>query len=274
MLIPCWRRDDFLSVTLEHIKNANRSDEYCYVFLVDRGHTQDVLNVVDNFPLCKEVRKTPPHRYRGNSYNILEGYKFAVDVARDCESSLVYLIEEDIWIGKDFFDFHETVQGQYDPFCLSAVRCQNDATQYPQEPESVYYHSTFQSLGISWKLDRLREVVKHARPEYYRSMNSYIRSLNPTSEYGMMWTEQDGLINRLVEMSDTKCMYPYIGRAYHAGFVGYNRPGEALVGSLSERIEKLKSMSKEEMNSHARVYKDIAPVDLETDYMVSEYKLK
>jgi hypothetical protein len=205
---------------------------------------------------------------------VLEGYKFAVEASHECESKLVYLIEEDIWIAKDFFDFHETVQSQFDPFCLSAVRCQNDSAEYPKEPDSVYYHNTFQSLGLSWKLDKLKLVAQHAKPEYYRNMKGYIRALNPKSVYGTNWTEQDGLINRLVESSDVKCLYPYVGRAYHAGFVGYNRRGVPLDGTLEERVATLKSMTQDEMNERAMEYKDIKPIDLLIDYKVKQFNRK
>ena len=152
--------------------------------------------------------------------------------------------------------------------------CQNDTTQHPQDASSVYYHNTFQSLGLSWKVDKLAQVVKHARPEYYRNMRGYIRALAPKSTYGDSWTEQDGLINRLAELSDVKCLYPYVPRAFHAGFVGYNRRGTPLDGSREERIAALKSMSAEDMNNHAIEYKDITPIDTIIDHQVKEYVLK
>lgn len=274
VLIPCWRRDDFLAVTLEHIVNANRADQYCYIFLVDRGFSPNVLGVIESFPLCKDVRIMNPHRYIGNSYNVLEGYKYALELTPQCESELIYLIEEDIWVGKDFFDFHETVQSQYSPFCLSGVRCQNDPTQYEQNPAAVYHHHTFQSLGLSWKPKNLKLVADHAKPEYYRNMKGYIRAMAPNSKYGTSWSEQDGLINRLVEVNNVQCMYPYVGRAYHAGFVGYNRRGRPLEGSLEERVQTLKTMSKEDMNERAIEYKDIESIDCSIDHGVKEFILK
>lgn len=275
VLIPTWRRDDFLQITLDHIIAANGSDkDKCYIFLVDRNFHQDVVDVIAKFPLCKEVKFAPQHRYFGNSYNVLEGYKYAVENSKNCNSNLIYLIEEDIWIGKDFFDFHEKIQAENDAFCVSACRCQNDPNPKEKEPASIYYHSTFQSLGLSWKPSMLSKVTAHARPEYYRNMKGYIRSLAPKSVYGHSWTEQDGLINRILELSPNKCIYPFIPRAYHAGFVGYNRRGTPLQGTHEERLAALRKMTAAEMNARAEEYKDITPIECEKDYAVERFELK
>lgn len=274
VLIPCWRRDDFLSVTLDHILKANGAEQNYYIFLADRGSSSGVMEVANNFPLAKEIRLNPPHPYHGNSCNVLEGYKFAASIAEHYESQLIYLIEEDIWIGKDFFDFHQKVQAKFDSYCLSAVRCQDDDKTHEYDPSSVYCHPTFQSLGISWRVDKVKEVAKHARPEYYGNNQEYIKSLAPHSKYGMQWTEQDGLIKRLVELSGSKCMFPYVPRAFHAGFVGYNRQGTPLTGSREERVKMLKQMSQQDMNDRATEYKDITSIDTDLDHKTMEFTLK
>ena len=40
------------------------------------------------------------------SFNLLEGYRYAHMVARALKSELVYLLEEDVWIARDYFSFH------------------------------------------------------------------------------------------------------------------------------------------------------------------------
>jgi hypothetical protein len=274
VLIPCWRRDDFLAVTLDFIKEANGADKNHYVFLIDRNFHSSVVDVAKNFPLDRSLRFSPQHRYHGNSYNVLEGYRYALQIAAEKQSQLVYLIEEDIWVGKDFFDFHERVQSQHDCFCLSAVRNQMHDTVYPAEPESVYHHFGYQSLGVSFKPRHLSTIVKHAGLDFYRHMLSYVRRHFPKSRYGNAWCEQDGLINRIAETSPVQPLYPYVPRAYHAGFVGYNRQGKPLEGSLPDRINTLKTMTAEEMNDRALQYKDITKIPLEVDYGVQQYVLK
>ena len=191
------------------------------------------------------------------------------------EGNLIYLIEEDIFVGKDFFDFHERVQTKYDSFCVSAVRNQNDGRMLTGElgsnPADVYKFGKFQSLGLSWKPQYLSKVTQHAKIEYYCSMERYLSRTFPQSSFGTMWTEQDGLINRLMEAGHYDALFPTVPRAYHAGFVGYNRQGAELAGSLEDRIKVLKSMTGDEMNAKANTYKDITPIDLSVDYGVTEY---
>jgi hypothetical protein len=274
VLIPCWRRPDFLTVTLEHIRNAKRAQANRYVFLVDYGFCPDVLRVIASFPFTHEVRHAPQHAYHGNSFNVLEGYKYAAHLARRYRSRLVYLIEEDIWVGKDFFVFHEVVQAQFDSFCVSAVHNQNDVSQYPPDASSVYYHPAFQSLGLSWRVDRLDVITAHAQPDYYGNMTAYLKSIAPESRHADGNSEQDGLINRLVEMSPIKCLYPYLGRAYHAGFVGYNRHGRQVTGPLPRKVAALRSMPQDEMNARASARKDIRSIDLTMDYDVRQFVLR
>lgn len=256
------------------MKEAENADKNFYVFLVDRGFHTQVVDVIKNFPFDKAIRFTPQHRYHGNSYNVLEGYKYGLSLCESKKSDLVYLIEEDIWVGKDFFTFHEKVQSQHPAFCVSAVRNQNDPTPHPALPEAVYYHTTFQSLGISYKTDSLKQIAKHAQPEFYRHMLQYVKRHFPKSRYGTSWCEQDGLINRIVETNPTQCLYPYVARAFHAGFVGYNRQGKSLEGSLENRVAKLKSMSDSEMNELAKEYKDITSIPLEKNYEVNSFEVK
>jgi hypothetical protein len=274
VLIPCWRRDDFLQVTLDYIQQANGADRNIYVFLLERSFVIGVHHVANNFPLEKIVHRTSHHTYRGNSFNVLEGYKLAMRLADHHESEIIYLIEEDIFIGKDFFDYHERVQSQFsNAFMVSGVKNQNDNTEKPQDPSKVYTFNRYQSLGVSWQPNRLPLILEHAVPEYYRSREAYLGKKFPKSVFGSNWSEQDGLINRLMEKHDLHGIYPCVPRAYHAGFVGYNRPGASLRGSLEERVQRLKEMGEEDMNSLAHEMKDIKQVPLSIDYGVKEFSL-
>ena len=89
------------------------------------------------------------------------------------EGNLIYLIEEDIFVGKDFFDFHERVQTKYDSFCVSAVRNQNDGRMLTGElgsnPADVYKFGKFQSLGISWKPLAIRKDTLVSKSTLLRS---------------------------------------------------------------------------------------------------------
>ncbi len=272
VLIPCHSRADFLNVNLNLIEEANNSDKQIYLFLIDRGFDPEIIQVINKFKLDKSIHYTPKHNFRGNSYNLLEGYKFAYEKYQDSE--LVYMLEEDIFIGKDFFDFHERVQSQFESFCVSAVWCHVDNREFPNEPASIYCKEHYQSLGVSWRREYLKEVVKHANPKYYRNMLAYCVSQFPKSKYGRSFSEQDGLINRIREQQNNAgIIYPIIPRAFHAGAIGYNRPGKKLEGDLETRSKLLKSMSKEQLNEMATHMKDIKPCSL-IDYGIIDFEYK
>jgi hypothetical protein len=278
VLIPAWRRADFLTVCTERILAANGADKNVYVFCLDRTYSTEVDHVARTFPLEKVIRYTPNHRFNGNSFNVLEGYKLCSTLAVKHLARLVYLIEEDIFVGKDFFDWHERVSDQHEAFCYSAVRNQNDermtSGELGKDPSHVYRHGKYQSLGVSWRPKYLSEVIKHAKIEYYSANERYLTRTFPKSAFGSMWSEQDGLINRIMEAGEHTAIYPTVPRAYHAGFIGYNRKGSQLPGRLEERASLLRSMTGEEMNAKAEVYKDITPIDTTIDYGVTEYQLK
>jgi hypothetical protein len=269
VLIPCWKRDDFLSVTLDYIKTSDLCDKYIYIFLLDRDFSPHVENIANRFSLEKIIHKTPRHKFKGNTYNILEGYKISINLSKQHNSQLIYLIEEDIFIGKDFFSFHENIQSKYDSFCVSAVKNQNTNEELSNDPNIIYYGNKFQSLGISWKLHNLEKVINHANCNYYSNMQRYLYKTFPKSTYGGNWPEQDGLINRIMEQDKLQAIYPHVARAFHAGFIGYNRPGENLKGTLEERIHLLKTMNKDEMNNRAKLHKDINPCNLNGNGIVN-----
>lgn len=270
VLIPCWRRADFLQCTLDFIKKANNSSDNCYVFLVDRGYSDDVLKVAQNFELDKEIRFTPNHNYRGNSYNVLEGYKWAYNVAMEYKYDLVHLIEEDIFIGVDYFDSHCIAQSSYDSFFVSACRNQDNAIIYEECPDCVYLFSSFQSLGISWKLQNLKKITQLANIHFYRNPSAYLKKTFPNNPISHI--EQDGAIQKVREKENGQGLFFNVPRAFHAGFHGYNRSGRPLEGTLEERVAALKSMSQDEMNARAHDYKDITPIDLRKDYGVKIFK--
>lgn len=285
VLITSFNRDDFLSVMLDYILKADKCDEHVYLFSLEKNYNKNIDGVIDRFPLEKIVRKNPMHPYRGNSLNTLEGYKYALSLVSKYNSNLIYLIEDDIFIGKDFFSFHSLVQSKFDSFSVSAVKNQNlkhhpEIVKDPEliysikEPNAVYKFPQYQSLGVSWKPENIRKVVSHGIEEYYRDMRKYVLKYFPNSRYNNIWVDQDGLIDRIMEVNNYQVIFPYVPRAYHAGFYGCYRRGTPLVGQLEQRVERLKTMTQDEMNAQAiPQYKDIEKCNL-GGYGITDFVMK
>lgn len=225
VVVTCWCRPELLAVTLEYIQRAAHAEEHLYTFRPDRGGTPEVLDVISSFRLPKVVTKVV-HSYPGNTYNTLEGYRQVVGMAGQLRARLIYLIEEDVVIAPDFFDFHRRVQSEFgqEAFAVSACRNQNwKGHLHVPDPEAVYKFPRYQSLGVSFRPQVLRGVLAHAKPEYYSSMGDYLRRTFPNSKYELLFAEQDGLIERVMEACGGEVIYPYRPRAFHVGWYGYHR---------------------------------------------------
>lgn len=271
VLLPCFRRPDFLAANLAYIQMADGWENNLYYFSVDvkEGNAPDsqVLKVIKAFPGEKRV-KVRGNSYHGNSFNVLEAYRECFAWAQDSGASLIYLIETDIFIGRDFFTFHEGVQAISDEFYVSACDNLTCSREYllPPDPAGVYPFHNFQSLGISIKVQWFPSILEHAVPDYYENMKGYVEETFPESRYRGRYFEQDGLINRVMEAQHSEGLFPFVARAFHAGFHGYNRRGTALAHEipLEERKNQLMAMTEQEMNHRAgsAKYTDIRKCDL------------
>ena len=108
VLIAAWRRPEFLLMSLSYVLAATHASEHEYIFILDFGYDPLVLAVAKAFPMPHtHIHFAPKHEFiGGNSFSTLEGYRYAHMVAKTVGSQLVYLLEEDVWIARDYFAFH------------------------------------------------------------------------------------------------------------------------------------------------------------------------
>lgn len=277
VVIPCWQRADFLWACLHRLSVAEGADDYHYLISIDRKPAVDVQNVAYEFrntsPLKTTIIHHADHPYRGNSYNTLTAYTRACAMT----DKLVVLVEEDIFVSKGFFTFHERAHQQGKRFTVSACRDQNAPT--PPIPSThdartvCYDRYRYQSLGVSFQADTVRYVLGAvAGSDYFEQMVETLARLFPNTSLPRGQAEQDGLFDRVLEelshRDGTGMAYPIVPRAFHAGFVGSNRSnGRALTeGSVEDRGKRLLAMSQDEMNALADPsYRDIVRCDLELE---------
>lgn len=274
VIVPAWQRPEFLRACLYRLSVADRPHIH-YLISLDRGHTPEVSQVADWFRDSVTggthrvtVMRRVNHPYRGNSYNVLEAYRHAYNMA----PTLIHLVEEDIFVGADYFDYHDDAHQMHPhAFCVSAVRNQAwpPGTEPPADDTAVYAHTSYQSLGVSFRPGIVRRFLLHAKPGYYSNSSRYLRSRFPRSSIPAGHSEQDGLINRVREQWGEVTIYPHSPRAYHAGYFGYNRRGHwngpGADGSIDERAGVLLRMSAEQLNVRARHYPDFTTIDLDQE---------
>jgi hypothetical protein len=224
--------------------------------MLDRGHSREVMTIAKESGLGEIVTQRP-HKFHGNSFNVLDGYARALERAGD---KPIHLIEEDIFIGEGYFHFHEAAW-RVDPEAFFVTACLNqNHKDRPKDGDwsAVYRYQSYQSLGVSLKPESVRQFIHHNNPHYLRNFNSYLDKHFGKMAYG---GEQDGLIQRVIVKGNHYGIYPHVQRAFHAGFRGYNRKGKELDRTMpmKDRINALVHMSEKEMNDRASnvAHKDI-----------------
>lgn len=266
VLIPCATRPEMLHHCLERIKQCKEAPNFTVLFHVDFKYNKDIFQVIKAYPHPKETVVGIRHVYNKLPVNILRGYHQAVARTDD----LVFMIEDDVMVSTDFFNWHIKVhEKEKDIFCSIASRNNNLDRKLDLEPDaSKYYksHLTYQSLGVCFKKNILKEfVLPHAGLSYYSNNRQYCVDTFQ-SELGQNWCEQAGLIRRIQESLKIPIAYPFLPRAYHAGFYGKNRRGR-MTGSLEKKIVQVgniifSNQAMEEHSMHGSYYDDSRPIDL------------
>lgn len=276
-LIPCFDRAELLWHTLRNIEKADGAKDILFLFKPDFKTKGEVLDVIGTFEL--ESRMIPygqePRipRIMRQSWNVLTGYGVAARTAG--EGGLVYMVESDVIVGRDFFTWHQSVQERVpDNFCSIASADSNTPVEDrpPQTFSKDHYgsHGTYRSIGVCWKAEVLRDHIgPHCTNAYLKNPQHYITSTFHNNPWGRSWIEQDGLIRRIQLNSGLPIAYAIEPKCYHAGYYGGNRGNRdnAPKGGLQQRIEEVGRViySKEEMRRVAPsedFYLDSEPIDL------------
>lgn len=226
VLITTYNRPDYLRLCLEYLSRAEGIADKEIWICVDRGRAliREFYEVVCDFrALNISVLFREPHTHHGNSHNTLEAYKEAFYT----NARFVYLVEDDVLVQPDFFKWHEAVQACGDFMCSVAFRCGRNAEARTDIVDPEAYFTTardYASIGVCWRREKLAPVIEHAKDEYYSDLTGYLERQFPNNRFADCFTEQDGLIMRVLGATHGLVAWPYVPRCYHIGFAGYNRP--------------------------------------------------
>ena len=269
VLIPCYRRAEFLQICLEKLAQNKELKHMAIVFHVDFGFSRSVIDVIERFNHSdKRVFYNQRHSFKNKlSPNLLRGYKKAAMIAKD----YIFMIEEDVMVSNDFFKWHYLVQSQENLFCSIATKNNNRDVQVDNDLSSYYLsHLDYQSLGVCFNKSVIKNyVIQYDNNEYYKDLRGFVKKEFPNSKLPHQWCEQAGVIRRVQERSELPIAFPHIPRAFHAGFYGKNR-GNAPSGNFAQRVHMINKIifDKNEMRkaaSNDRYYLDSMPVNLVND---------
>lgn len=272
VLIPCWKRPEFLHICLDNLTKCEGIKDVHVIFRPDRGFDPDNLKVIDHFRQhlgSFDTIHTDATSYTDGkqSYSLLTGYHIAANISSD----LVFMVEEDVMVSRDFLKYHQRIHAQ-EPnlFCSLSTKNHNRRVSTTDNPRSYYLtHLDYCSLGVSLKKEIIQEhITTHISSGYFRSPHKYVRTMFRGSCLNGSMCEQDGLIRRIQERHpELPIAYPHVPRAYHAGYYGYNRPRK-VTGTLEQRIAEatINISSPERMRLASlgpEYYADSEPVELE-----------
>jgi hypothetical protein len=244
LIIPCWRRPEFLWHCLDNLRRAEGIGDLHVLFRPDRGHDPRIHDVIDEFGpqlASYDVEEPPrcPYPRGKQSANVLGAYLRAAATTR----RYVFMVEEDVMVARDFLRWHYAVHAaQPQLFCSIAARNTNRAVPEAADPEAYYVTNLdFCSLGVCFERSVIvRRIAPHVRREYFENPGAYCQQLWSRSLVGAGHVEHDGLIRRIQEEHGARrpIAYPYRPRAFHAGLFGYPRRG-TINGALSHRIREV-----------------------------------
>ena len=274
LVIPCWRRPEFLWHCLDNLRRAEGIGDLHVLFRPDHGHDPRIHDVIDEFgPQLGsyeiDVPARCPYRRGKQSANVLGGYLRAASRSR----RYVFMVEEDVMVARDFLRWHYAVQAaQPQLFCSIAARNTNRAVPQTADPEA-YYVTTLDycSLGVCFERSVIvRRIAPHVRREYFEDPGGYCQRHFAGSRVGAGHVEQDGLIRRIQEEHGTRrpIAYPFRPRAFHAGYFGYHAARRdqrrAVTAYPRGRRDHLQHRGRHSASARPEFSADSVPVPLET----------
>ncbi|MDD2284702.1 MAG: hypothetical protein PHQ11_04800, partial [Paludibacter sp.] len=166
-IIVAHSRPEFLSICLEYIEKADNYNDVDYIFALDYGYDKDNLIFIDKFKAKKKFLIETSNIYplpSKQSYNVLNAL---IQTARTNKYELVYYVEEDVFIGKDFFTFHQKIH-ENEPELFISILSKNVNEKEPlsDNPNDYYINevvNAYQGIGSCLKSNG---ILKYIEPDF------------------------------------------------------------------------------------------------------------
>jgi hypothetical protein len=250
VLVPIYKREEYLPLCLEALRAADRTIRI--VVFCDRGWAGEEVPICQICePFGAEVVIQPCHAWRGNSYNVLKAYAWAVEQGYD----RTYLVESDVIVKPDFFRWHRAVM-EKNPKCPVSVGWYREGLF----GNHLSYHLTtnYSSIGVCWRTEALLKVLKHLNYQYLQNLSDYCERVFKGQAYTGGGGEQDGLICAVICQEKWWSIYPAVARCRHIGWYGYNRGWkEGPSGTFEEKVQFTRSI----MNDRTEMVKRLGEKD-------------
>jgi len=244
-VIPTYRREEHLFCCLKRIRAIEPTIPVA--IFPDRCTWNDQsLTVALRYFRGKDtqVHVVPDHDYHGNTMNVMEALRWAYNERWD----RVFYIEDDVMVHEDFFAWHRAQHDMWPRIFATMAWIFN---RHAPIVDDVLFQPWFYAVGTCIARNKLGLIVQHATPKYYADMPGYVEKTFPGSQlntpFGIQHYEQDGLIQRVLDVDKTQTISPGITKCSHLGSFGYNRGWDyrddffTNCGDFDDRVKRLES---------------------------------
>jgi hypothetical protein len=252
VVMPTLRRPEMLALSLEKLAIARQRSQLfqpsefvlnIFADTSDDNRFREIEYVQKTY--CPEAVVTRAHArpsVPSGMWNILHSLKKGYE----SDADLVFLVEEDVLVSSDFFDWHMQTQasGDYLATC---------GRKLPRLPS----YDKYQNPGACFKHEKLGLIVPHINDELFRDRITYYQKhFVNAPELSQL---DDGLIRRIAKTGGYKVAYPESPKCAHIGFLAYNRyDGWLNLGDIQTRIAGLRKLLPR-VSPEARYTKDFEP---------------
>lgn len=221
VVVTTYKRPELLHCCLKRIRAAEPVIPIS--IFPDRGslYEPETANALKHFLNGNtQANFVPEHDYHGNSFNAMEALRWAFNEGWE----RIYYIEDDVMIHPDFFQWHREILEDCPGLFGSMGWIFN---RHAPISDDILLQPWYYAIGTCFPREKLELVVRHATPRYYADMRGYIESAFPKSNlnspFGIQHFEQDGLIQRVLDLDKSQTASPGIAKCDHIGAFGYNR---------------------------------------------------
>lgn len=248
VVMPTSQRPEMLALSLEQLRQIPQRnlnlDVRIFLDFSSEERVREVEYVRDTyFPEALIFHAKPHIEVPSGMWNILNSLKQGYQTGAE----YVYLVEEDVLVRPDFFDWHRSENhGEIISTCGRRMRHLPEYSQYTNP-------------GSCFRRDKLGLIVPHINDEMFSDRRKYFdKHFGPMDEISDL---DDGLIRRIAKYYGLPVKYPDTPKCSHIGFRAYNHyMNWTNTGTIEQRIQGLRKILKT-VDLNNRYTADFEPID-------------
>jgi hypothetical protein len=218
-----------LALTLEKLASRTASNNIDVHVYVDSNANLGQVEIIRDryFPEAFLFSAKPHPPAVSGTWNILNAIKDAANYAEE-----VYLVEDDVWVFPDFFEWHESQ--------TSDISCGRRMLRYPK-------FLLYTNPGSRLSRNALDKLLPHINDEYFSDTVKYCERFPAVHSS----TLDDGLIRRVVAKEGLSVTFPTTPKCAHVGIPLLDRLDIYHINGTSwdDRLESVRKILAQPVNS-------------------------